>query len=136
MTYVKAAYEVIIMAEERSSINLDHEIEAFVVHTFARYIEKPNIPTDAIAIKMLTTVNERGEARKKHFQEIAEECLLIDGLGLNRRRWPSENYYSDMGRLALEYRAWSGRPPELFYEQVSKQFKTISLLLHSVKHPN
>ena len=135
MTYVKAAYEVILIAEERSSINLEHDVEAYVVHTFARYIEKPNIPTDAIAIKMLTTVNEHGESRKKKFQEIAEECLLIDGLGLNRRKWPSQNYYSDMGKLALEYRAWSARPPELFYGHLAKQFYKISTVLHSVKQP-
>lgn len=133
MTYVKAAYEVIMLAEEKSSINLEHEVEAFVVHTFARYMERPNIPTDAIAIKMLTTVNETGELRKKHLQEIAEECILIDGLDLNSRRWPNKTYYRDMGKLALEYRAWTDRPPELFYERISSEMTNISRILHTIK---
>lgn len=133
MTYVKAAYEVIMIAEDRSSVNLEHEVEAFLVHTFARYMEKPNIPSDTIALKMLATTNERGETRKQHLQEIAEECLLIDGLELNNRRWPSKNYYKDMGKLALEHRAWVNRPPELFYEKLANQFNNISTVLHAVR---
>jgi hypothetical protein len=39
MDYVKASYEVILMGESRTGINLDHEIEAYVVHTYARYME-------------------------------------------------------------------------------------------------
>ncbi len=133
MTYVKAAYEVILEAEGRASVNLEHEVEAFVVHTFARYMERPNIPTDAIAIKMMSSVNETGELRKQHLQEIAEECMLIDGLDLNSRRWPSKNYYSDMGKLALEHRAWTERPPELFYERLAYEFNNISTVLHKIK---
>lgn len=133
MTYVKAAYEVIMLAENKSNINLEHEVEAFVVHTFARYMEQPNIPTDAIAIKMMTAINENGEIKKVHFQQIAEECILIDGLELNSRRWPSKNYYRDMGRLALEHRAWIDRPPELFYEKLAYYFDEISNVLHNVR---
>lgn len=133
MTYVKAAYEVIMLAESKSNINLEHEVEAFVVHTFARYMEQPNIPTDAIAIKMMTAINENGEIKKVHFQQIAEECILIDGLELNSRRWPSKNYYRDMGRLALEHRAWIDRPPELFYEKLAYYFDEISNVLHNVR---
>lgn len=133
LTYVKYSYDVIVEAEFKASVNLEHEVEAFVVHTFAKYMEKPNIPTDAIAIKMLTAVNETGEIKKNHLQEIAEECLLIDGLELNSRRWPSRSYFSDMGKLALEHRAWIDRPPELFYEKLASQFNMISNVLHKVK---
>lgn len=133
LTYVKYSYDIILEAEFKANVNLEHEIEAFVVHTFARYMEKPNIPTDTIAIKMLSATNEMGEMRKQHLQEIAEECMLIDGLELNRRRWPTKNYFSNMGKLALEHRAWIGRPPELFYERVASQFNLISNVLHKVK---
>jgi hypothetical protein len=135
LTYVKHSYQVILEAEARTHINLEEEIEAFVVHTFAKYMEKPNIPTDAIAIKMLTTVNEIGDIRKNHFQEIAEECLLIDGLKLNTRRWPSKSYFKDMGILALENRAYSDRPPELMYERIANQFDKMSYVLNNLRTP-
>lgn len=133
MTYVKAAYEVIMMAEEKSLVNLEHEVEAFVVHTFARYMERPNLLSESIAIKLMESTNKTGETRKQHLQEIAEECMLVDGLELNISRWPTKHYYSDMGKLALEHRAWTDRPPELFYEKLAYEFNNISRVLHAVK---
>ena len=133
MDYVKASYEVILYGEGKAGINLDHEIEAFVVHTFARYMENPNIPSDAIAIQLMSSLNKTGEIRKQHLQKVAEECILIDGLELNSRRWPSQNYFVDMGKVALGYRAYAERPPELFYEQVAKNMNNISKVLHRIK---
>ena len=135
LTYVKHSYEVIIETESRTNINLEHEIEAFVVHTFAKYMEQPNIPTDAIALKMLKTVSEIGDQRKQHFQQIAEECLLIDSFKLNSRRWPTNHYFKDMGILALEHRAYSERPPELMYERIANEFEKMSYILTNIRTP-
>lgn len=119
-------------AEGKSHINLEHEVEAYLVHTFARYMEKPNIPTDAVAIKLLNAVSSRPEVRKVKLQEVAEECILIDGLQLGSRRWPSRHYYRDMGKIALENRAWISRPPDLFWEKIADQFDSISGVLHHI----
>jgi hypothetical protein len=128
MDYVKASYEVILMGESRTGINLDHEIEAYVVHTYARYMEKP------IAIQYMSSLNSTTETKKKLLEKVAEECLLINGLKLNKRRWPSETYFLDMGQLALETRAFTIRPPELFYEAIARQLPRISIVLDSVKN--
>jgi hypothetical protein len=133
MTYVKASYEVIMEAEDRAHITLPHEHEAFLVHTFARYMEQPNIPTDAIAIKLMETMNAQGDRRKTGFQQIAEECVLIQGLGLNQRSWPSPCYFNDMGQLALEYRAYSQRPPELYYEALAHSLPDFVRVLRHVR---
>lgn len=134
MDYVKASYEVILYGESKAGINLEHEVEAFVVHTFARYMENPNIPTDAVAIQLMGSLNKTGELRKQQLQKVAEECILIDGLELNSRRWPSQNYFTDMGKIALGYRAYAERPPELFYETIAKNLGNISKVLHGVKN--
>lgn len=133
MDYVKASYEVIMYGESKAGICLDHEVEAFVVHTFARYMEQPNIPTDAIAIQLMQSIQLSGENRKKQLQKVAEECILIDGLMLNNRKWPSKNYFSDMGKIALGYRAYAERPPELMYETIAKQIPMISQVLHKIR---
>lgn len=133
MTYVKASYEIILLGESKSNINLEHEVEAYIVHTVARYMEKPNIPTDTIAVKMLKSLEKNNAHKKENLQEIAEECILIDGLELNMNRWPTKNYYRDMGKLALEQRAWIERPPELFYEKIAYYFDDISSILHAIK---
>lgn len=133
LTYVKYSYDVIIEAERKTNINLDQEVEIFIVHTVAKYMDRPNIPTDAIAMKMLKTVNETGSVRKDHFKQIAEECLLIDGFKLNSRKWPTNNYFKDMGIIALEHRAYSERPPELMYERIASKFDEMSYLLNRLK---
>ena len=134
MDYVKASYEVILYGESKAGVNLEHEVEAFVVHTFARYMENPRIPTDAIAIQLMESLNKTGDTRKQHLQKVAEECILIDGLDLNSKKWPSQNYFVDMGKVALGYRAYAQRPPELFYETVAKNMNNISKVLHRIKN--
>jgi len=133
MTYVKHSYDVIIEAEHRANIMLQHEVEAYLVHLFARYIDKPDISNEPVAITLMESLNKVGEARKQHLDKVAEVCILIDGLELNRRRWPSDSYYTDMGVMALEYRAYSDRPPDLFYERIAGDFKRITTVLHKVK---
>ena len=134
MDYVKASYEVIMYGESKSGVILEHEVEAFVVHTFARYMSNPRIPTDAIAIQLMSSLNETGENRRQHLQKVAEECILIDGLGLNHRKWPSETYFVDMAKIALGYRAYAQRPPELFYETVANNMNKISTVLCKVRN--
>lgn len=133
MTYVKHSYDIIMEAECRASVNLEHELEAYLVHTFARYMEQPGIAEEPIAIKLMEGMNKTGAARRHHLERVAEECLLIDGLNLNRKKWPTDQYYTDMGQLALEYRAHSNRPPELFYEHVARHFTVLSRVLHTIQ---
>jgi hypothetical protein len=133
LTYVKHSYEVILEAEARSRVNLEHEVEAFVVHTFAKYMEQPNIGSEPIAIKMMTTVNNPSRFRKQQFEQIAEECLLIDGLKLNSRKWPNSKYFRQMGVIALEHRAYSDRPPELLYEKIANHFEQMSYVLNNIR---
>jgi hypothetical protein len=129
MTYVKHSYEVILAAEAAACVNLDPDIEAFTVHMFARHMENPNINNEPIAIKLMEAMNTDGETKKTNLTRLAEECILIDGLKLNRKRWPSLSYYVDMGQLALGYRTYSERPPELFYDRVAREFTTITKVI-------
>ena len=133
MTYVKHSYDIIMEAEQRALVNLEHELEAYLVHTFARYMERPNIAEEPVALQLMESMQKTGELRRQHLERVAEECLLIDGLGLKKSRWPTLGYYADMGQLALEYRAWSDRPPDLFYERVAQQFPVLSRVLHTIQ---
>ena len=134
MTYVKSSYELVMAAEGRSCINLEPDTEAFLVHLLARHFENPYIPEDAVAISLMQALHMTGEQRKSKLQRVAEECILVDGLELNSRRWPSRKYYQDMAEMALECRAYSSRPPELFYEQIARQLPQLSRILHNL-HP-
>lgn len=133
MEYVKASYELVMSAQQRASLELDYDVAAFVVHTFAKYMDHPIDTDEPVAIKLLTAVNNSGHMRKQQLLEVSETCVLIDGLELNRNRWVSSDYYKNMGIIALEHRAYSERPPELLYERVAQQFDQISTVLHTIK---
>lgn len=133
MEYVKASYDLIMKAQQLAGTELDYDVGAFVVHTFAKYMNMPIRTEEPVAIKLLTAVNTTGELRKQRLIELSEECVLIDGLELNRSRWVSSDYYQNIGIIALEHRAWSERPPELLYERIAQQFNDISRVLHCVK---
>ena len=133
MTYVKHAYEVVLEGECRAGVTLSQEVESYLVHVIARYFDKPNVNKDPIAIKMLSAMNLPKSQKRQKLQEVAEECLLIDGLKLNHRKWPSRKYFSDMGKIALEHRAYSDRPPELYYEKIANHFEEMSYILNNIR---
>jgi hypothetical protein len=133
LEYRRASYEIIMIGESKCSITLPEDVEYYVVDVFTRYMHNPDIPTDIIAIKLMTAINEKKEVKKQKLKEVADECVLIDGLDLNSRRWPTKDYYINMGKLAFENLAWLNRPPELFYEKVIYYMNDISKILHSIK---
>lgn len=135
MTYVKSSYELVLSAEGRACVNLDQDVEAFLVHCLARYWENANIPRDAAAISLMTAMQKTGEERKTELQAVAEECILVDGFEFKRRYWPSATYYQEMAQLALGYRASCSRPPETYYEHIARRIPDISRVLHNLNSP-
>lgn len=132
-TYVKHSYEVILEAENKLCVNLEHEVEAYVVHLFARYMDRPNINTEPVCIKLLQSVNLPSEQKKSQLISVADECLLIDGLGLAKNRWPSNNYYKDMGMIAYDQVAYTERPPDTFFIDLAKNFSVVSKVLNKCR---
>jgi hypothetical protein len=133
MTYVKHAYDVILEGEYKAGVTLDHDTEAYVVHLWAKYLDNPLLNKDPISIKLLSGMNLPKQQKKSKLKEVADECLLINGLNLGQNRWPSKNYYVDMGRLAYSNVAYVDRPPELFYENLAENFITISKVIGKIK---
>lgn len=94
--YVKASYELVTESTQKYSLQLEGEVEAYVIHMLARNFENVQIGAEPIAIKILEAMHQQN---KYLFRDIADECLLIYSYPFKRNRWPSENYYADMGIL-------------------------------------
>ena len=77
---------------------MDHDVEAYIVHLFAKNFNRTDIGQQPIAIQLMQEMQKP----KKHakYQPIADECLLINSYPLKRKHWPSETYYRDMGCIA------------------------------------
>jgi hypothetical protein len=112
--YVRAAYDLIIESEGLSATFLDHEVEAYIVHLFAKNFNRTDIGDTPVAIQILSTTN---------YQPIGDECLLINSFPLKKRRWPSNTYYVEMGTIAY------GMANLTLMEQ---NFENASKVLHTV----
>ena len=113
--YVRAAYDLILESEGQSAVYLDNEVEAYIVHLFAKNFCRTDIGEQPIAIQMLSGT--------KNYQPIADECLLINSYPLKKRRWPSDSYYVEMGTIAYGMAN---------IEHMEQNFENASRVLHTV----
>lgn len=97
LEYVKVCYDLVLASERDTQVILPHNTEAYVVHLMARNFERSDIGESAVAIQMLENFHRRD---REEYGRIGDECLLIQSFPLKRRRWPSETYYVDMGKMA------------------------------------
>lgn len=95
--YVKVSYDLVTEHSARMKIQLDHLVEAQAVHIFAKNMDRTDIGSEPIAIKLLTAMQTNN---KTTLETVAEECLLIHSFPLKRHRWPTESYYADMGMIS------------------------------------
>ena len=109
--YVRESYDIVRRAECELTINLAHEVEAYIVHLFAHYLDKPNVNTVPVGVKLLTASTLPTRAKKELLKNIGDECLLINSMEWGRHRWPTEVYYSDMGQMAYMSRAYAKQLP-------------------------
>lgn len=97
LDYVKSCYDLVLESEGLTAINLSHDVEAYVVHLMAKNFERTNIGSEPVAISLLSAVHS---SQIQKLLDVADECLLIHSYPLKRHRWPSNNYYLDMGTTA------------------------------------
>lgn len=133
LTYVKHSYEVILEAEAKLCVNLEHNTEAYIVHLFARYLDNPSINQEPICTRMMMGSNLPTPKKKATYLSSAEECLLIDGLELAKKNWPTQTYYRELGTLAYDHLAYTHRPPDEFYLNLASNFALLSRVLNKCK---
>ena len=128
-TYVKESYQLIKEAEQQLTISLKHDVEAYVVHLFAHFLDKPNVNTEPLGIKLLASNVMPVPQRKQVLKEIADECLLINAMEWNKRRWPSNSYYAEIGQTAYINRAFVVRPAEDIFDDMALEFNNATQIL-------
>jgi hypothetical protein len=112
---------------------LAHELEAYVVHLFAHYLDKPKVNTVPVGVKLLSSVTLPTPAKKELLKNVGDECLLINSMEWGKYRWPTEVYYSDIGQMAYMSRAYAERPPEDLYDDLALEFQTATKILRKCR---
>ena len=131
--YVRESYDLVRRAECELTITLTHEIEAYLVHLFAHYLDKPLINTEPLGLKLLSSNQMPTHVRKQTLKEVGDQCLLIHAMEWGKRRWPSQEYYADLGQAAYVNRAYMLRPPENLYDELALEFRTVTNILRKCR---
>ena len=133
--YLQHSYDAVKRAEDMLLIDLEDDLEAYLVHLFANYMDKPQINTEPVCIKLLESTHKPIRERIPILKEVGDECLLVHSLGWGKPKWPTESYYQEMGQTAYVTRAFLRRPPEMLYDDLAVEFDTVSKILRTcVQH--
>jgi len=127
--YIKQSYDLVRRAESKLTVNLEEDIEAYVVMVFAHYMDKPQVNTEPVCIKLLESTSKPIAQRAPLLKQVGDECLLIHAMEWGKPRWPSPTYYQDMGQAAYINRAFVKRPPEMLYDDLAVEFNTVTNVL-------
>ena len=131
--YVKESYELIKRAESTLTVNLPHDLEAYLVHLFAHYLDKPNVNTEPLGVKLMSSNMLPTNQRKHILKEVGDECLIINSMEWGKPKWPSNSYYADLGTTAYMSRAYAGRPPEGLFDDLAYEFETATKILRKCR---
>lgn len=131
--YVRESYDLIKRAECELTVTLHHNIEAYLVHLFANYLDHPMVNTEPLGIKLLASNQLPTSQRKSVLKEVGDECLLINAMEWGRPRWPSSTYYADLGQTAYLNRAFMVRPPEDIFDDLALAFPTATKILRKCR---
>lgn len=89
-------------AEAQNDIDLDEELESYLVFLLMRYTEKPEMAAKVMALEYLRGMQVGGTHRQVQLRDVGDQCLLYCGLFPRRaeRRRVRISYYVEMGRSA------------------------------------
>lgn len=132
-SYVKAGWEIVAEAQGQSNMFLQSDMEAFLVHTIARTLERTDIWDEPVAIKLLSAQHKPGLTKRIELRTVGEECLFIDAWQIKQSKWPSQNYFSNMGEIAFGMASIATQPVDALLEQVSTNFKRMSMVLRHAR---
>ncbi len=89
-------------AQQSAGIQLDEELESYLVFLLMRYTDKPEMAASVLALDYLEGANTLGQVRQDRMRDVGDQCLLYSGLFPERaeRRRVRISYYVDLGRSA------------------------------------
>lgn len=127
--YVRSSYELVFEAEGRSQTYLDRDIESYLVRLLAKWFDRSDIPPETpVAILLMTAMQK---PRQQELANVADICLFYDGFKIKHQRWPSTNYYKDLGTTAYGMAYVAGN--DSLYNQLEQNFSVCSKILSNIK---
>lgn len=126
--------DLVKLAEDRCSVTLEHEVEAYLVTLLSRYTNKPEVAKQILATAFLKALNANKPQRELSLQDVGDQCLLFAGLfpRVTQKRLVKVSYFVDLGRSA--YASISNKTNDI-YDLLALQFVVLMDVLQSLREP-
>ncbi len=87
-----------------AGVQLDEELESYLVFTLMRYLRRPEMAQRILAIDFLEAFQQSQPQRSEALRDVGDQCLLYSGLFPRRaeRRRVRVSYYVRLGRSAYQ----------------------------------
>jgi len=91
-------------AEILAGVQLDEELESYLVFTLMRYLRRPEMAQRILALDFLEAFQHKHPQRSEALRDVGDQCLLYSGLFPRRaeRRRVRVSYYVRLGRSAYQ----------------------------------
>ncbi len=124
--------DVVKFAENRSSIVLNEDLEAYLVSLLIRYTNKPEVAQQIFASSFLQAMQKGQNQRNTALRDVGDGCLLVAGLFPHTadKKHVKISYFVDLGRSS--YAAISLAANDLFYS-LALQFVAMIDVLQSIR---
>jgi hypothetical protein len=124
--------DVIKLAESRCSINLDQDLETYLVSLLIRYTNKPEVAHEVFATSFLEAMQLQQHQRNASLRIVGDGCLIYAGLfpDAAAKKNVTIGYFVDLGRSS--YAAINGAAEELYY-LLALRFVALMDVLQSIQ---
>lgn len=125
--FIRASWEMVLESEGRTSVYLEEEVEAYLVHMMARNFRNTDFPPDVICLQFAHAKT------RDDYMRIGDGCLFVDAWDVRRARLVEKSYYSKMGQIAYSSAAIVSKPVDELFDRVAKDFGLLSRVLRGLK---
>ncbi len=123
--------DMIHEAEASCAIELNEEVEAYLVFLVMRYLAKPEVVKQIIAYEFLAGMHLSAMQRELALQGVGDKCLLLSGLfpKIAEKRLVKISYFVNLGQSAYGILAKTRHD---LYSLLAKQFVNLMDVLQSM----
>ena len=91
-------------AESAAELQLDEEVQSYLVFLLMRFTEKPELAASVLAVEYLQSMQAQGRIGHDQLRNVGDKCLLYSGLFPERaeRCRVKISYFVDLGRSAYQ----------------------------------
>ena len=130
--YLKASYQIVAIAERNVQPVLDATLESYLANMLSSHFRDHSFGEKPVAISLMEAMSLPGFQKKQSMVAVGDECLFVWGFGIKKNKWPSKNYYFDMGRISYGNAAIAIQPDDPLYYHLEQNFAIMGKVLNQI----